>query len=108
MKNGWSIGIILIVWLFSAPGFAADDARDFFKIGVITSLSGDLATGGNVTKRGYDLWADEVNKSGGIDIKGKKYPVKLFYGDAQSEPSQGASAAERLATQEKVDMVLGP
>jgi branched-chain amino acid transport system substrate-binding protein len=108
MKNGWSIGIILIVLLFSAPGFAADDARDFFKIGVITSLSGDLATGGNVTKRGYDLWADEVNKSGGIDIKGKKYPVKLFYGDAQSEPSQGASAAERLATQEKVDMVLGP
>ena len=28
--------------------------------------------------------------------------------DAQSQPSQGASAAERLITQEKVDFILGP
>ncbi len=102
---GMSLCLVL-VWLCGSAW--AEDARDYFKIGVITSLSGDLATGGNVTKRGYDLWAEEVNKAGGIEIKGKKYPVKLFYGDAQSEPSQGASAAERLATQEKVDMVLGP
>jgi branched-chain amino acid transport system substrate-binding protein len=35
--------------------------RDFYKIGVITSLSGGLATGGNVTKQGYDMWAKRVN-----------------------------------------------
>jgi len=79
-----------------------------FKIGVITELSGDLATGGNITKRGYDLWAQEVNAKGGIDIKGKKYPVKLIYADAQSNPAAGAAAAERLITQEKVDFILGP
>ncbi|MBE0616604.1 MAG: amino acid ABC transporter substrate-binding protein [Proteobacteria bacterium] len=96
----------LAVLLAASMASAAD--RDFFKVGVITSLSGDLATGGNVTKRGYDLWAQAVNDQGGIDIGGKKYPVKLFYSDAQSEPSQGASGAERLATQEQVDFVLGP
>ncbi len=99
---------VLIFTLFAANPLLAEEARDFFKVGVITSLSGDLATGGNVTKRGYDLWADAVNAQGGIQIKDKKYTVKLFYADAQSEPSQGASAAERLATQEKVDFVLGP
>lgn len=108
MKKAVFVGIALCLVLGMAAASYANDARDYYKIGVITSLSGSLATGGNVTKRGYDLWADEVNKAGGIDIKGKKYTVKLFYGDAQSEPSQGASAAERLATQEKVDMVLGP
>ncbi|WP_028324139.1 amino acid ABC transporter substrate-binding protein [Desulfatirhabdium butyrativorans] len=108
MKKAVFVGIALCLVLGMAAASYADDTRDYYKIGVITSLSGSLATGGNVTKRGYDLWADEVNKAGGIDIKGKKYTVKLFYGDAQSEPSQGASAAERLATQEKVDMVLGP
>lgn len=100
--------IALIFTFFAANPLLAEEARDFFKVGVITSLSGDLATGGNVTKRGYDLWADAVNAQGGIQIKDKKYTVKLFYADAQSEPSQGASAAERLATQEKVDFVLGP
>lgn len=106
MTKRFIIGFLALAVLVS-PVWAQNE-RDFFKIGVITSLSGDLATGGNVTKRGYDLWAQAVNEAGGIEIKGKKYPVKLFYADAQSEPSQGASAAERLATQEKVDMVLGP
>jgi branched-chain amino acid transport system substrate-binding protein len=93
--------------VFAAPGLAAE-ARDFFKVGVVTELSGDLATGGNVTKRGYDLWAQAVNEAGGVAIGGKKYPVKLFYADAQSNPSQGAAAAERLITQEGVDFILGP
>jgi len=100
--------LALAFTLLAAHPLLAQESRDFFKVGVITSLSGDLATGGNVTKRGYDLWAEAVNADGGIDIGGKKYAVKLFYADAQSEPSQGASAAERLATQEKVDFVLGP
>jgi branched-chain amino acid transport system substrate-binding protein len=102
---------ILALWACIAaavlvtPVFAAES---FFKVGVVTELSGDLATGGNVTKRGYDLWAQEVNAKGGIEIKGKKYPVKLFYADAQSNPAAGAAAAERLITQEKVDFILGP
>ncbi len=98
----------LALLALAAPALAADEARDFFKVGVVTELSGDLATGGNVTKRGYDLWAQAVNEAGGIAIGGKKYPVKLFYGDAQSNPSQGAAAAERLITQEQVDFILGP
>ncbi|MBI5017925.1 MAG: amino acid ABC transporter substrate-binding protein [Deltaproteobacteria bacterium] len=87
---------------------SAQQARNYFKVGVITSLSGEMATGGNVTKRGYDLWANEVNAKGGIEIGGKKYKVELSYGDDQSQPAQAAVAAERLATQEKVDFVLGP
>ncbi len=91
----------------AAPA-GAQEARDFFKVGVVAELSGDLATGGNVTKRGYDLWARAVNEAGGIAVGAKKYPVKLFYADAQSNPSQGAAAAERLVTQERVDFILGP
>ena len=106
--KGWGVACALILalglTLVAVPGMAADE----FKIGVITSLSGDLATGGSVTKRGYDLWAKAVNAQGGIEIKGKKYPVRLIYGDDQSQPAQAASAAERLAAQEKVDAILGP
>lgn len=100
--------LLLMVSIFmTCPLFAAE-AGSFFKIGVITELSGDLATGGNITKRGYDLWEKEINSKGGIPINGKKYPVKLVYADAQSNPAAGAAAAERLITQEKVDFILGP
>jgi branched-chain amino acid transport system substrate-binding protein len=105
-RSWWVVGALVLCLSIGlvAPVIAADE----FKIGVITSLSGDLATGGSVTKRGYDLWAKAVNAQGGIEIKGKKYPVRLVYGDDQSQPAQAASAAERLAAQEKVDAVLGP
>jgi branched-chain amino acid transport system substrate-binding protein len=100
--------LALLAALVAAPPAVAQEARDYYKIGVVTELSGDLATGGNVTKRGYDLWAQAVNEAGGIVVGGKKFPVKLSYADAQSNPSQGAAAAERLITQEKVDFILGP
>jgi len=105
-RRTWILAL-LAVMLLVAPAWA-ESARTFFKVGVVTSISGELATGGNVTKRGYDLWAETVNAQGGIMVNGSKYPVKLFYADAQSQPSQGAAAAERLITQEKVDFILGP
>jgi branched-chain amino acid transport system substrate-binding protein len=105
MKRIWMVALAALTLAGVAT---AQEARNFYKVGVITSLSGELATGGNVTKRGYDLWANEVNAKGGIEIGGKKYKVELAYADDQSQPAQAASAAERLATQEKVDFVLGP
>lgn len=106
MKQG--IMITLMLALIAVFPFSAQAAGHEIRIGVITSLSGSLATGGNVTKQGYDLWAKKVNEAGGIDINGVKYPVKLIYADAQSQPSQAASAAERLATRDKVDFAFGP
>lgn len=108
MKRGVLFVMALICTLMLVTPLFAQEARNYFKVGVITELSGDLATGGNITKRGYDLWAQEVNAKGGIVIKGKKYPVKLVYADAQSNPAAGAAAAERLITQENVDFILGP
>jgi len=108
MKRAILSTLALAASLTLAGTAPAEEAKNVFKVGVVTELSGDLATGGNVTKRGYDLWAQEVNAKGGIEIKGKKYPVKLYYADAQSNPASGASAAERLITQEKVDFILGP
>ena len=86
----------------------AEKDRDYFKIGVITELSGDNAYGGNLTRRGYESWMEEANKNGGVEIDGKKYKVEMVYADAQSKPEVGADAVERMITKEKVDFILGP
>jgi len=103
-----SIFALITVAILMVGYAQAQEKRDFFKIGVVTSLSGELAFGGTVTKRGYDMWEDAVNAAGGIDIAGKKYKVKLVYADDQSTPATAAVAGERLITQEKVDVILGP
>lgn len=104
---------LMIVVAIIAAGCGSDsktqqETRDYFKVGVITSLSGPEVYGGNVTRRGYDLWAETVNAKGGIKIGDKSYQVKLVYADDQSEPNAGADAAQRMITSEKVDFILGP
>ncbi|MGN6534112.1 MAG: ABC transporter substrate-binding protein [Mesorhizobium sp.] len=79
-----------------------------FKAGVITSLSGENILGGNLTKQGYDLWAETINAKGGVEVAGEKFKVDMFYGDDQSNPATGADAAERLIVQNEVDVLFGP
>lgn len=84
------------------------EKRDYYKVGVITSLSGSEAYGGNVTRRGYQLWADTVNKQGGIKVGDKSYRVELIFADDQSDHNIGANAAQQLITADQVDFILGP
>ena len=112
LKN-WGVFVLVVLvavvfTMIESKPACSQEKRDFFKVGVVTSLSGELVFGGTVTKRGYDLWAETVNKQGGIEIGGKKYKVTLVYADDQSSPATAAVAGERLITQEKVDFILGP
>ncbi|GIK98215.1 MAG: ABC transporter substrate-binding protein [Alphaproteobacteria bacterium] len=79
-----------------------------FKCGVITSLSGENIFGGNLTRRGYDLWAEVMNELGGVEAGGERFKVEMFYGDDQSNPATGADAAERLIVQDEVCVLFGP
>lgn len=107
------LAVLIIVIVFSMVGCGsvgsnAKSERDYYKVGVITSLSGANVFGGTLTKRGYEMWAETVNKKGGIKVGDKSYEVKLVYADDQSDPNAGANAVERMITSEKVDFILGP
>ncbi len=74
------------------------------KIGISLSLTGDFSDSGKAAERGYDLWAAEANKAGGI--LGRK--VQLTIHDDASSPDQVVSNYTNLITQDKVDLVFGP
>jgi len=103
-----AVGLALGLSMLFAFSTAALAARNYYKIGVVTSLSGDYALGGNLTKRGYSTWARAVNAKGGIKVDGKRYKVKLVYADAQSNPKSGADAASRMIQSQEVDFIFGP
>lgn len=74
------------------------------KIGISLSLTGDFADSGKAAQRGYELWAAEVNKRGGV--LNRKVEVKVV-NDASS-PDQVVTNYQNLITQDKVDIVFGP
>jgi branched-chain amino acid transport system substrate-binding protein len=91
-------------WVAPAP--VEGQAKEF-KVGVAISLSGIFSRDAALLKEVYDLWADGVNKAGGIKVKGTGYPVRLTYYDDESSPQKNAQLVERLATADKVDLLLG-
>ena len=74
------------------------------KIGISLSFSGDFSNDGTAMKQGYNLWADTINKSGGLLGR----PVQLIILNDNSKPEQTATNYEKLITVDHVDLVVGP
>jgi branched-chain amino acid transport system substrate-binding protein len=73
-------------------------------IGASLSFTGDFSADGEAFKRGYLLWASDVNKAGGI--LGRTVQFKFL--DDKSDPTQGSTNVQQLITSDHVDMVFGP
>jgi branched-chain amino acid transport system substrate-binding protein len=75
------------------------------RIGTIYDLSGPFAAGGSVASAvGTEIAIDLVNEKGGVAGKYKVVPVKA---DSQSKADVAINEAERLISQEKVDIIDG-
>ena len=55
-----------------------------------------------------DLWADEVNKAGGIKAGGDRYKVQLVYYDYESGTPKAVQLTEKLITDDKVNFIFSP
>ncbi len=73
-------------------------------IGASLSLSGDFATDGQAFERGYQLWAADQNKKGGL----LGHPVKLEIVSDASSPAQVVSNYQKLIGSNKDALVFGP
>jgi branched-chain amino acid transport system substrate-binding protein len=83
-------------------------AQPTIKIGAPLPMTGALSPEGQRLKQGHDLWADTVNKAGGIQAGKNKYKVELVYADYQSNTPRAVQLAEKLITQDKVDYIFSP
>jgi ABC-type branched-subunit amino acid transport system substrate-binding protein len=76
------------------------------RIGAVGPLTGPAANLGISMKQALEVVAADVNNSGGIVIDGKKRQVEFIFEDSQSRPEVGVSAAQKLLTRDKVDMIF--
>jgi len=79
-------------------------------IGMTMPLSGSLATDGTMSLDGLKLWAQNVNASGGIFVKGMnaKLPVRLVYYDDASTTSNVASLYPTLLSKDGAKFLVAP
>jgi branched-chain amino acid transport system substrate-binding protein len=84
-------------------------AGDTVKIGAVAPKTGPLAGGSTVTHwPNIHLWVHEVNARGGLKLKDGRKKIELIEYDDQTNPGVHIKAAQRLATQDKVDFIVAP
>jgi len=77
-------------------------------VGSAISLTGKYSTAGGHAKAGYDFAVKKIMDNGGVKVAGKCYNFKIIYYDDESKGDRGATLAERLINQDKVQYMLGP
>jgi len=78
------------------------------KIGINAPLTGDIPKVGEGTKFAAQMWLEDVNAAGGIEVGGKKYKVELIIEDNESKAESAVKANTKLITEEDVLAIVGP
>ncbi|MDO9216597.1 MAG: ABC transporter substrate-binding protein, partial [Lacisediminimonas sp.] len=105
------------VFVVASAGMLAGSAHatpgsctDPIVFGTTISESGPFSTLADKWRKMSEVFAEEINKGGGIDVKScnKKLPLKFVIYDDQSVPATATSLYERMASVDKVDFFVGP
>ncbi len=100
----WRLAVAALALCASGAGFAADPVR----IGFGISRTGEFAPTSAGPLAAYELWRDQVNAKGGLDVQGTKRPVEFVIYDDQSDVGKEAAIYEKLISGDKVDLLLSP
>lgn len=101
--RAWSLAIVIggALALAGIPVPPAHAAQPI-KIGFSMPLTGPLAGGGKASLLSMQIWAEDVNKSGGLLGR----PVELVYYDDQTKPANVPGIYSKLLDVDKVDFVV--
>ncbi len=86
----------------------AVQAQEPVRIGYSISNTGLFSQAAPSQVTAYELWADQVNAAGGLDVAGELRPVELVWYDDESDPAKAAQIYERLISEDEVDLLLAP
>jgi branched-chain amino acid transport system substrate-binding protein len=94
----------------AAGGAAQAKAPDAILVGATISATGPNAAEVRPMKKMMETWAEMVNAEGGVPLKeyGKALPLKFIMYDDSSKPDESARLYEKLVTEDKVHVLLGP
>ncbi len=94
------LGLSFNVWAFGR--------KTIVKVGINAPITGDIPKVGEGTKYAARMWLEDINKAGGIEVGGKKYPVELVIEDNESKAESAVKANTKMITEDEVLVIVGP
>lgn len=113
MRKGLSFVVMILVlglvfssnaWSFKWPW----QKTKSIKIGTNAPITGDIPKVGEGTKFAAQMWKADIDKAGGLEVGGKKYPVELVIEDNESKAESAVKANTKMITEDEVLVIVGP
>ena len=101
---------LLAVLLLSALALdgCGGGGGDALKIGLNLELTGNIPKVGEHSRVAAEMFAEEVNAAGGVDVGGQKYTIQLVTEDNNGTAEGATGVANKLITQDNVLVLVGP
>ncbi len=93
-------GLVYYIWSPKGSGT--------IKIGINAELTGDIPENGKMTKLAAQMWLEDIEALGGLEVGDKKYPVELVIEDNQGKAETAVNATAKLITEDDVLAIVGP
>lgn len=99
-------GLLLIgvIALMACQG----SSEDTVKVGLNLELTGNIPKVGEHSRVAAEMFVEELNAAGGVDIGGKNYQVELVTEDNNGTAEGAAAVANKLITQDNILLMVGP
>ena len=76
------------------------------KVGFLAALTGDAAGWGLPGLYGVEIWVEQINAAGGMDVGGEKYRVEVISYDDEFDAIKATIGAKKLLFEDEVSIVL--
>ena len=100
--------IAVAAGLAALAAVTATQAADPIKIGFSISKTGLFAQAATSQLQTYELWREQVNARGGLNVAGVKRNIEFVFYDDQSNSAKAVQIYEKLITDDKVALLLAP
>lgn len=92
----------------ATAALAVAASAESVKIGFSLAKTGLFAAGAPSQLNAYELWREQVNAKGGLNLAGTKRMVEFVQYDDQSNAGNAVRIYEKLITDDKVNLLLAP
>ena len=95
--------------LLSVFMFACDSNKEtIIKVGINAPITGDIPKVGEGSKYAAQMWLEDINAAGGLQVGDKKYKVEIVVEDNESQAASAVKVATKMITQDDVLVIVGP
>ena len=83
-------------------------AAETIKIGFPIELTGEIPKVGESSKCAAELFREDINAKGGLEVGSKKYPLEFIYENNEAKPETAVNVALKLIDRDDVLAIIGP